>query len=568
VSAELRSVPGQSNAGIQNEVQGGQVPNAFGGASHTLCTLEDRLRQPFWPAERKWRALLTVAVFLAVALRSIRLMNLFPVLIDEAIYMRWAEIIQHQHTWFVSLLDAKPPLSYWIYAGLRLPFSHQPLLGDRLVSVAAGTLCVIVLYRIGFLCAGPLAGAITALLYSALPFGVFYDRIAYVDSIVNLSGACLVYAILSSFGGAALVWRRTLKTGLILGAALFIKTTILLFALCPLAIGIYLHRRSLRRLVPHMAAVYAVAAFFPLWSQLAVPPAPTFFVNNTLLHHTNFFTPPAILLHHPFLDLSVNAPLLAGYAVSYFGYPALVAIPAAIIALLLFRRSLPLVILVTCVLPFSFATATLEYFPSRYAFAHAWPLLLAIGCAAAIPLVRSGMRAAVYVTAAIVFAGMIVQSARILRTPELALDKTDADEFLTSNPYSGSGVLDAIALLRTEALNGPLTILTDPWWGPPTDTVFAYLNQVDGTRVYEAWWLQLHGEYPLVPAGDMPVWKSQYERVPASVVDFSSLSRLYYITDTNYATPDDVHTMSPAARLIKRFPKRGGSDFVDVYRLN
>jgi len=531
-------------------------------------TLRERLRQPFWPSETKWRFLLILAVLLAATLRSIRLMGLFPVLVDEAIYMRWAEIIQHQHTWFISLLDAKPPLSYWLYASLRLFFSHDPLLGNRLVSVAAGTGCVIVLYRIGFLCAGQIAAVITALLYSVLPFGILYDRIAYVDSIVDLFGAWLIYAALLAFGEPTLSWRRTLKLGLIFGAALFTKTTILLFALAPLAIGIYVRRSDLGRLALHMAGVYGIAVLFPLWSQLAVPRAPTFSVNNALLHHTNFFTPPAILLQHPSRDLLMNAPLLAGYAIAYLSWPALAVVPVALIALCLFRRYLPVVILVACVLPFLLAATTLEYFPSRYAFPHAWPLLLVIGCAAEIPLIRPGLRAACYATTAIVFAGMLLQSARILRTPELALHERDAEEFLGSGPYSGWGVLDAIALLRAEARNGPITILTDPWWGPPTDAVFAYLNEVDGTRVYEAWWLQLKGEYPLVPTGNMPVWTSQYERVAASKVDFSSLSRLYYITDTNYYTPDDVLARSAAAILIRRFPKRGGTDFIDVYRLN
>jgi hypothetical protein len=97
--------------------------------------------------------------------------------------------------------------------------------------------------------------------------------------------------------------------------------------------------------------------------------------------------------------------------------------------------------------------------------------------------------------------------------------------------------------------------------------VFAYLNRVGGIRVYEAWWLQRNGEYPLVPKGDMPVWRSQYQRMFAGEVDFSALARLYYVTDTNYHTPDEVRAMSPAARLIQRFPKRSGHEFVDVYRV-
>lgn len=85
--------------------------------------------------------------------------------------------------------------------------------------------------------------------------------------------------------------------------------------------------------------------------------------------------------------------------------------------------------------------------------------------------------------------------------------------------------------------------------------------------MYEAWWLQRSGEYPLAPKGAMPVWRSQYQRVFAGEVDFSAPPRLYYVTDRNYHTPGEVRAMSPAARLMQRFAKRGGHEFVDVYRV-
>jgi len=37
---------------------------------------------------------------------------MFPILVDESIYLRWAEIIDHQGQWFISLLDGKQPLQY------------------------------------------------------------------------------------------------------------------------------------------------------------------------------------------------------------------------------------------------------------------------------------------------------------------------------------------------------------------------------------------------------------------------------------------------------------------------
>jgi hypothetical protein len=224
-------------------------------------------------------------------------------------------------------------------------------------------------------------------------------------------------------------------------------------------------------------------------------------------------------------------------------------------------------ILLAGVLPFAGAVASLEYFPSRYEFPQAWPILLVIGCAAGIPCVGLPVKLSRAAVIAAAFAAMLLQSKAILTRPEMALHETDADEFLSANPYSGSGVAEAIGLLRNECKSQPITILTDPWWGPPTDAIFAYLNQVRGTRVFEAWWMQMHGKYKLVPPGAMPVWKSQYERVADGEVDFSATHRLYYVTDTNHNTPADVHDEAPQARLLHRFAKRGGVEFIDVYWL-
>ena len=58
------------------------------------------------------RALLGVLA-LALLLRGVNLLGMFPVLVDESIYLRWAEIIDNQGQWFISLLDGKQPLHPW-----------------------------------------------------------------------------------------------------------------------------------------------------------------------------------------------------------------------------------------------------------------------------------------------------------------------------------------------------------------------------------------------------------------------------------------------------------------------
>ena len=61
--------------------------------------------------------------------------------------------------------------------------------------------------------------------------------------------------------------------------------------------------------------------------------------------------------------------------------------------------------------------------------------------------------------------------------------------------------------------------------------------------------------------------RSQYERVSAGTVDFQARGRVYYVTDTTYTRPEQVARREPDARLLARFPKANGTDFIDVYRL-
>ena len=171
----------------------------------------------------------------------------------------------------------------------------------------------------------------------------------------------------------------------------------------------------------------------------------------------------------------------------------------------------------------------------------------------------------------VVTAGLAVSlgfgTAVLLHSPRDQLHRVDADEFLSSGPFSGYGIAEAVEYLRQDAMRGPFTVLTDPIWGTPADAIYPYLNHRWGIRVYDAWWAQLSDREPLLPPGGREVMKSQYERIADGLVDFSGLRRVVYITDTNYQKPADVLRRQPDAHLIAQFPKRNGSDSIDVYQL-
>jgi hypothetical protein len=527
------------------------------------------------------REMLLLAGILALGfvLRVFRLMENFPIVGDESIYLRWAEIIDHQGQWFISLLDGKQPLPFWLLALQRFAWDGDPLLAARLLSVAAGLLVAAGIYAIGKRLAGTSAGLTGALLYVALPWAIMYDRLAFVEAMVNLAGVAIVYTSIRCFrregandGGG---YRDAILAGLALGLGFFTKSTALLFAFFPALAGIWWQRGRPKALLGQLAVLYAIAAVFPVISWLGTPDVPTYETTNMVLHQSFFFATPEELIGNPFAVAVVNVPLFLDYISSYLTWPALAASLAALGYLSYRREWVAWLLFSVALLPLLVQIFILkQMFPTRYPFPHIWPLLLLAGMG----LLRLfedltqrwEPRRAAQVTAAalmLALAPMLLQAVAIVRDPKANLSPHDSGYFLGTYSHAGFGVREAIDFLIAESSKGPLVLLTDPIWSVPADAMFPYLNFQHGIRVYEAWWTQLSGNHPIFPNGTVDLIKSQYERVKAGKLDMTSLDRVYYVTDTNYYTPEAVRIRQPDAQLVQRFPKPGGEYFVDVYRL-
>jgi hypothetical protein len=83
-----------------------------------------------------------VILFLAVAgvyfFTRLQHLEAIPVFGDEAIYVRWSQIIKNEETLrFIPQTDGKQPLFMWL-TSLSLRLVADPLVAGRLVSVLAG----------------------------------------------------------------------------------------------------------------------------------------------------------------------------------------------------------------------------------------------------------------------------------------------------------------------------------------------------------------------------------------------------------------------------------------------
>lgn len=137
-----------------------------------------------------------------------------PMFTDEAIYLRWSQIMATDWKFiYLPLTDGKPPLFMWLMAlGMEILPAVDPLLIGRLTSVTAGLLGLTGIYFASYqLFKNKTISYLSVAMYLICPFTLFYDRFAMADSL-------LAALALWSLGiGVSLVKSQKFSTAIILG---------------------------------------------------------------------------------------------------------------------------------------------------------------------------------------------------------------------------------------------------------------------------------------------------------------------------------------------------------------
>jgi hypothetical protein len=150
-----------------------------------------------------------------------------PVFADEAIYIRWSQIIRSVETLrFIPLTDGKQPLYMWALSVVIDKFS-DPLFTGRLISVIAGFFALIGLFLLTKYIANYRTALFASFLYIVLPFTFFFDRLALPDNMLSMFGIWCLYLSLVVAKTKRLDF--TLILGIILGLAWLTKSPAIYF---------------------------------------------------------------------------------------------------------------------------------------------------------------------------------------------------------------------------------------------------------------------------------------------------------------------------------------------------
>src|SRR3989338_8951619 len=170
----------------------------------------------------KWGIVVGLAIIALFFLLRLPNLTLQPIFADEAIYIRWAQVMRAEPTLrFLPLTDGKTPLFMWA----TMPFLKifpDPLFAGRFLSVMTGFFTLVGVFLLARKIFGIKVGFLSAFIYAVTPYTIFFDRMALVDSML---ASFTIWAMYFAFLLAdKLRLDLAMILGYLLGGALLTKT--------------------------------------------------------------------------------------------------------------------------------------------------------------------------------------------------------------------------------------------------------------------------------------------------------------------------------------------------------
>jgi len=274
-------------------------------------------------------ALLLVALFWATRLINL---GIIPIFTDEAIYLRWSQIMAYDASLrYLPLVDGKPPLFMWVVSGLFKVFKNlDPLLIGRLGSVGSGFFGMLgIAFTSYVLFKNKKVTFLASFLYILVPFTFFYDRFALADSMLTMWG---IWSL-----GLGVLMVRTLRLdlalilGWVFGFGLLTKTPALFFIVLQPLFLVFLDFRSkfwkfnlvkwvglFVVSVVSSQIIFSVLRLFPLFQMISQK-------------NSEFVVSKSDFLSHPFSSLFSNLSTFVNWEVGYLTIPVFLLVLVSIL---------------------------------------------------------------------------------------------------------------------------------------------------------------------------------------------------------------------------------------------
>jgi 4-amino-4-deoxy-L-arabinose transferase-like glycosyltransferase len=469
-----------------------------------------------------------------------RLINLtnIPIFVDEAIYLRWAQIAKNDAAWrFISLTDGKQPLFVWLIL-VFMKVIKDPLIAGRLVSVGAGMLSTVGIWFLSLILFKKRRLAFFAsLLYLVIPFYLLYDRMALMDAMV---GAFCVWALLFE-----ILLVKTLRLdvalilGWILGGAVLTKTSgFFNLYLFPLTLFLFDWRDKKRwsNLLKWTGlALLAIIISQLLYGVLRLSP----WFHMIAQKDTNFIFPVKEWLSHPLMFFWGNLRGQIDWLVNYLTWPMAFLVGASLVFREKFREKS--LLLAWFLIPFVGLAFFGKVLYPRFILFMSLPLLILVALFLEQLAAKIKNRKSFFLLLFLFLSLPLFVDWKLLFEPTAApIPQNDKGQYINSWP-AGYGVKEVVGFAKEEAQDKEIFIATEGTFGLMPASLELYLW--DDPKI------EIKGYWPV-------------REVPEEVLEKAKDKPTYFVFNETQNIPDGW-----PLKLIFKIRKGDGKDFLSFYQV-
>jgi len=415
-----------------------------------------------------------IVLLISILFLLTRIQNLttLPVFGDEAIYLRWSQIIKSVDTLrFIPVTDGKQPLFMWLTVSFFKIFS-DPVFSGRLLSVFAGLLNLITLYIIGRLFISKKAGGLASVIYLLLPFAFFFDRLSLPDNLLSALGslALLFSLLLAKYPRLDIA----MILGSVLGLAWLTKSPAIYFiALSAFSFLLYSKKNIKKIYFPLVSVVisfviYNILRLGPQFSQIAI-------------RNRDYVWGISDIIFHP---LDPFIPHLRDLSALYSQYITLPILIISFLGLYLYRQKLNQKILLTIfcwwLLPLIANMAIAKVFTGRSILFTLPPLIILM--ASGLSQFKLSLSKSLIILLIISVPGLFFNWKLSQQPFKVRLYNTESG--YTTSWTSGWGIREASSYLINRSKTANVIVGTEGYFGTLPDGLQIYTNNIPRLTVF------------------------------------------------------------------------------------
>ncbi len=460
-------------------------------------------------------------------------LTLQPIFADEAIYIRWAQIMKSEPTLrFISLTDGKTPLFMWMMTGM-FKFIKDPLLAGRMLSVIFGCLGMLGVVVLGWQFFNRRVGLLAGFLAVIAPMTLFFDRMALVDSTLAAFGIWSL--VLALFLARKPTFREASILGYLLGAALLVKTPAMFnFISLPTTIlfpGLLFSKNKYYRLKVLAGWVLAFGIAMVMYNALRLGPG---FVSLSA-RNQDYIHPLSRLIDYPFDPLIPHLRDMMDWFPNMLTWPIFLLSLIGIVFALVKRNWIAIIVVLWAVIPFLIKCEFLKTFTARYILEAILPMIIlaAFAMDSLIVLLARKKQLVGLVVGLLVVTPLAVQYDWLLtHSPEKAPLPREERRGYFEDWTAGYGLSEMAQFFQQQAAEKPIVVGTSGAFGTLPDGLWIYLDKEQ--------------DIVILPGGNQPT-----EQLYAA----AKKSPTYFVANRNRFI-----SVPSSLRLIREYPKAVGPE--------